>query len=243
MEIIPAIDIIGGKCVRLSQGDYAQKTVYAEDPVEVAKAFEGAGIRRLHLVDLDGAKAHTIQNIKVLERICSYTSLWVDFGGGVQSNDDLQAALNAGAKQITAGSLAIKNPSLVLEWFQTYGADTIILGTDVLQNGQGTWTLRINGWQTDSGKSIDAFLESFDGKAKYLISTDVSKDGLLQGPSFALYDYLKRHFPETKVIASGGVASLEDLVKLKESGIYGAIVGKAFYEGRISLAELASFQA
>jgi phosphoribosylformimino-5-aminoimidazole carboxamide ribotide isomerase len=243
MEIIPAIDIIDGKCVRLSQGDYKQKTVYAEDPLEVAKAFEGAGIRRLHLVDLDGAKAHTIQNIAVLERICTHTSLWVDFGGGVQSNGDLQAALNAGAKQITAGSLAIKNPSLVREWFETYGAETIILGTDVMQNELGTWTLRINGWQTDSGMSLSTFLDGFGGKAKYVISTDVSKDGLLQGPSFALYDYLSAHFPQTNVIASGGVASMADLIQLKEAGVYGAIVGKAFYEGRISLAELAAFQS
>lgn len=236
-QIIPAIDLIEGQCVRLTQGDYAQKKVYSSDPLEVAKAFEGAGIKRLHLVDLDGAKAKKIVNVHILEKIAKGTSLHIDFGGGVQTNEMIDLAFSAGASQITAGSIAIKNPDMVAAWLQKYGADKIIVGADV-QNEQ----IAVSGWQENSNISIFDFLADYENAgARYIISTDVAKDGLLQGPSFDLYKKIQSLFPNLNIIASGGVASLDDLIKLKEMNLFGVIVGKAFYEGRITLNEMVSF--
>lgn len=236
-QIIPAIDIIGGQCVRLTQGDYGQKKIYNNDPLEVAKAFEDAGITRLHLVDLDGAKEKKIVNIKVLERIATSTRLHIDFGGGVQSDEMIDLAFSAGAKQITAGSIAVKNPELVISWFEKYGADRIILGADA-RNEQ----IAVSGWQENSNVSIYDFLADYAKKgAKYIISTDVAKDGLLQGPSFELYENIQKKQPNLQVIASGGVSAMEDLEKLREMNLFGVIVGKAFYEGKITLKQLAQF--
>ena len=238
-QLIPAIDLINGQCVRLTQGDYGQKTVYSEDPLEIAKAFEGAGIQRLHLVDLDGAKAKKIVNAAVLERIASNTSLHIDFGGGVQSDEMIDTAFSAGAAQITAGSIAVRNPALVCEWLQKYGSEKIILGADAQDE-----MIAVSGWQENSNISIFDFLKDYTAKgAKYVISTDVAKDGLLQGPSFDLYEKIHASSPSLSVIASGGVACMEDLVRLREMNLFGVIVGKAFYEGRISLADLAKFSA
>lgn len=237
MHIIPAIDIIDGKCVRLTQGDYNQKKEYASDPLEVAKAFENAGLKRLHVVDLDGAKASKIVNGKTLQSITKNTNLHVDFGGGVKSSEAIEEAFEAGAAQITAGSIAVKNQALVKEWLQHFGPEKIILGADV-KDGE----IRTHGWQEGSGLNIFSFLEEYlKAGAQYVICTDVSKDGLLQGPSFELYGEIMEKFPEIKLIASGGVSCLEDLKRLNEQGVYGTIVGKAFYEGKISLEELASF--
>jgi phosphoribosylformimino-5-aminoimidazole carboxamide ribotide isomerase len=236
-QLIPAIDIINGQCVRLTQGDYAQKKVYSSDPLEVAKAFEGAGIQRLHVVDLDGAKAKTIVNAAVLERIAKGTNLHVDFGGGVQSDEMVDLAFSAGAAQITAGSIAVQNPELVKAWFAKYGADRIILGADA-QHEQ----IAVAGWQENSEISIYDFLADYEkAGARYVISTDVAKDGLLQGPSFPLYEKIQTKTPSLHIIASGGVASLQDLEDLRAMKLFGVIVGKAFYEGRISLEELATF--
>lgn len=236
-QIIPAIDVIGGQCVRLTQGDYGQKSVYHNDPLEIAKAFEGAGITRLHLVDLDGAKEKKIVNHKVLERIASQTKLHVDFGGGVQSNEMIDLAFSLGAKQITAGSIAVKNPELVISWFEKYGADKIILGADA-KNEQ----IAVSGWQENSNLSVYDFVSDYVQKgAKYIISTDVAKDGLLQGPSFDLYKNLQKQNSGLNIIASGGVSNLEDLQQLKAMNLFGVIVGKAFYEGKITLEQLAQF--
>jgi len=236
-QIIPAIDVIGGQCVRLTQGDYGQKSVYHNDPLEIAKAFEGAGISRLHLVDLDGAKEKKIVNHKVLERIATQTNLHIDFGGGVQSNEMIDLAFSVGAKQITAGSIAVKNPELVLSWFEKYGADKIILGADA-KNEQ----IAVSGWQENSNLSVYDFVSDYVQKgAKYIISTDVAKDGLLQGPSFDLYKNLQKQNSGLNIIASGGVSNLEDLQQLKAMNLFGVIVGKAFYEGKITLEQLAQF--
>ncbi|MEY4383467.1 MAG: 1-(5-phosphoribosyl)-5-((5-phosphoribosylamino)methylideneamino)imidazole-4-carboxamideisomerase [Bacteroidota bacterium] len=236
-QIIPAIDIIGGQCVRLTQGDYGQKKVYHNDPLEVAKAFEGAGIQRLHLVDLDGAKEKRIVNQKVLERIANGTRLHIDFGGGVQSDEMIDMAFSSGAKQITAGSIAVKNPDLVISWFEKYGSDRIILGADA-KNEQ----IAVSGWQENSNISIYTFLNDYVQKgAKYIISTDVAKDGLLQGPSFDLYANIQSKQPDLHIIASGGVSCMEDLEQLRDMNLFGVIVGKAFYEGKITLEQLAQF--
>ena len=237
MKIIPAIDIINGKAVRLTQGDYNQKKEYANNPAEVAKTFEDAGIRHLHLVDLDGAKAQKPANLSILGTISASTTLKVDFGGGVKSNESLDAVLSAGAQQVTAGSIAVKNKPLVKEWLKTFGSDKIILGADVMNK-----KIAISGWQEDSEIDLFAFLEEYvDAGAQYCICTDVSKDGLLQGPSFDLYAEIQTRFPQLKLIASGGVSCLEDLEKLAEMKVYGTIVGKAYYEGRITLEQLAQF--
>lgn len=238
LEIIPAIDLIDGQCVRLTQGDYQQKKVYHNDPVAMAQEFEAAGINRLHLVDLDGAKARRVINLEVLKKIAQATNLTIDFGGGVQSEEDLKKVLGAGASQVTAGSLAVKQPELVASWLERYGAERIILGADVL-NGN----IAIHGWQEESTQPIEQFLESYTQKGvQYCICTDVSKDGLLQGTSLALYQELRLQFPDLKLIASGGVRSMEELVALEKMGCYGVIIGKALYEGHISLAELSRFQ-
>lgn len=235
MEIIPAIDIIDGKCVRLTKGDYNQVKQYAEDPVKVAQDFERAGIRRLHVVDLDGAKARHVVNIKTLRSIAEATSLEIDFGGGVKTRQDLDSVLEAGAKQVTAGSIAASNKEEVKHWIDEYGADKIILGADVLDE-----KVMVSGWQKSSGENLFDFLKFYSELGvQYVICTDISKDGVLQGPSFELYEKVQKRFPELKLIASGGVSGKEDLIRLKEMDLYGAIVGKAFYEGRLSLEELA----
>jgi phosphoribosylformimino-5-aminoimidazole carboxamide ribotide isomerase len=237
MHIIPAIDIIDGKCVRLTQGDYNQKKEYASDPLLVAQAFEAAGIKKLHVVDLDGAKASKIVNQATLERIAKNTTLEVDFGGGIKSDASIELAFDSGAKQITAGSIAASNKPLVQDWIKKYSAERIIIGADVMNN-----EIRTHGWQQGSGLNIFDFLEDYVAAgAIYVICTDVSKDGLLQGPSFELYKELMQRFPSLKLIASGGVSCMDDLIQLEAMGVYGTIVGKAYYEKRITLVELASF--
>lgn len=239
MYIIPAIDIIEGKCVRLTQGDYSQKIVYNENPVEVAKMFEDAGIKRLHLVDLDGAKQKKIVNAKVLESIATKTNLHIDFGGGVQSDEDISLAFDCGAKQITGGSIAIKNPDLFESWLKSYGSEKIILGADARNE-----KISVSGWEEETSIWIYDFLEKWiDKGVKYTISTDVAKDGLLQGTSVELYKKMKGQFSELQIIASGGVSNMKDIEDLVELNIFGVIVGKAIYEGRISLKEIEKFMA
>jgi phosphoribosylformimino-5-aminoimidazole carboxamide ribotide isomerase len=238
MHIIPAIDLIGGNCVRLTQGDYEQVKEYNSDPLAVARQYEEAGLKRLHLVDLDGARQKKIVNLPVLERIAGQTNLHVDFGGGVQSDEDLKAAFDAGAKQITGGSIAVRNPKLFEQWIATWGPERIILGADV--RGR---EIAISGWQEGGGVELMPFLRRYVALGiQYVVCTDVSKDGLLQGPSFQLYKDILTEFPELKLIASGGVATLNDLHQLRGLGCWGCIVGKAIYEGRISVAELAGFE-
>ncbi len=237
MQIIPAIDIIDGKCVRLKQGDYAQKTVYEAQPLEAAKRFEAAGLRRLHLVDLDGAKQRKIVNYKVLEKIASQTKLHIDFGGGVQSEADVRLAFECGAKQITGGSIAVRNPEIFETWIEIFGAERIILGADVRDE-----KIAIGAWEETSQQDLWSFLDHYVQKGiRYVVCTDVSKDGLLQGTSVDLYVKIRQKFPDLALIASGGVSDLADLETLKEMNIWGAIVGKALYEGRISLESLLSF--
>ena len=234
LQIIPAIDIIEGKCVRLTQGDYSQKKTYNENPLEVAKMFEDAGIKRLHLVDLDGAKEKKIVNAKVLETIASKTNLHIDFGGGVQSEADIRIAFDCGAKQVTGGSIAIKNPDLFEYWIQTYGSEAIILGADARNE-----KIAVSGWEEETSVWVYDFVGEWIAKGiKYTISTDVAKDGLLQGPSVDLYKNMQEQFPKLKVIASGGVSSMDDLEELAELNIFGVIVGKAIYENRISLKDI-----
>lgn len=234
MYLIPAIDIIDGKCVRLTQGDYEQQKVYNEDPLEVAKAYEAHGLKRLHLVDLDGARASRIINHKVLERIATHTNLWIDFGGGLKSDDDLRIAFECGARQVTGGTVAVKQPDLFLGWLEKYGNERIILGADVKEG-----KIAVSGWKEQSELELFAFLEDYLAKGvQYAICTDVSKDGLLQGSALELYTRIRERFPELKLIASGGVTTLEEIEKLRELGCFGAIIGKAIYEGKISLKEL-----
>ncbi|HSZ24521.1 MAG TPA: 1-(5-phosphoribosyl)-5-[(5-phosphoribosylamino)methylideneamino]imidazole-4-carboxamide isomerase [Cytophagaceae bacterium] len=238
IELIPAIDLIDGKCIRLTQGDYNKKTIYNENPLEVAKQIEGAGIKRLHLVDLDGAKQKKIVNQKVLETISSATSLHIDFGGGLQSDKDLEIAFNSGAKQITGGSIAVKNSELFSKWISQFGSEKIILGADC-KSGM----IAISGWQETTEISIFKLIEDYIRKGiEYCICTDVAKDGLLQGPSFDLYKEIQTKFPSLKLIASGGVSNIEDVKKLNDMGVYGVIIGKAFYEGKIKLDELSKLR-
>jgi phosphoribosylformimino-5-aminoimidazole carboxamide ribotide isomerase len=237
MFVIPAIDIIGGRCVRLSQGDYQQKIEYHDNPVEMAKRFEGAGLRRLHLVDLDGAKAKKIMNGAVLQEICTETSLHVDFGGGVQSEEELQKAFAYGAKQVTGGSIAVKNPTFFADWILRYGADKIILGADAKDK-----KIAVSGWEENTSLDLIPFIQRYvDQGICEVICTDVAKDGLLQGPSFALYAEILQAIPQLKLIASGGVSCYKDLEDLQKLGVYATIVGKAYYEGKLTLQELASF--
>jgi phosphoribosylformimino-5-aminoimidazole carboxamide ribotide isomerase len=237
MIVIPAIDIIDGKCVRLTQGDYAQKTVYNEDPLEVAKEFEAAGLKRLHLVDLDGAKAGAVKNWKVLESIAANTNLIIDFGGGIKKEEDLQVVFGAGAAMATIGSLAVKDEALFAEWITRFGADQFLLGADVKEE-----KIAVGGWLETTDIDIYSFIDKY---VKYgidqLFCTDVSKDGLLQGPSLTLYENIINRFPGLHFIASGGVASMDDLHALHKIGCSGVIVGKAIYEGRIALEELKYF--
>lgn len=234
MQIIPAIDIIGGKCVRLTQGDYGQKKEYHDSPLVMAKRFEDAGIKRLHLVDLDGAKAKRIVNHEVLKTLASETSLQIDFGGGVQSDEDIELAFELGAYQVTGGSVAIKNPILFDSWVKKYKGERIILGADAKDR-----KIAISGWEeTTSVDLIDFIKDHCANGIQYVICTDVAKDGLLQGPSLELYRDILTEIPGINLIASGGVASIRDLEELQKLGVYGAIVGKAYYEGKISLEEL-----
>jgi phosphoribosylformimino-5-aminoimidazole carboxamide ribotide isomerase len=237
IEIIPAIDLIDAKCVRLSQGDYNQKTVYNENPLEVAKMFEDAGIKRLHLVDLDGAKAKHIVNYKVLETIAAKTSLVIDFGGGLKSDEDLRIAFESGAQMVTGGSIAVKDRETFLHWIETYGAEKIILGADAKDK-----KIAMSGWQEVSELPILDFIESYTERGiQKVISTDIARDGMLTGPSVELYKEIMERFTQLELIASGGIASMKDIYELNEMGIPGVITGKAIYEGRISLNEISKF--
>ncbi len=234
MQIIPAIDIIDGKCVRLTQGDYARKKVYNEDPLEVAKQFAGAGIERLHLVDLDGAKASRIINYKVLEKIATKTDLHIDFGGGLKSDEDVRIAFNSGARQVTGGTIAVKNPELFASWLAQYGSEKIILGADAKDR-----KIAVSGWQEASELNLLAFLKDYTAKGiQYSVCTDIAKDGLLQGSSVDLYREILGEIPDLKLIASGGVTTMAELVELRDIGCYGAIVGKALYEGHLTVEEV-----
>lgn len=233
-HIIPAIDIIEGKCVRLTQGDYGQKKIYNEHPLDVAMEFEDAGLTRLHLVDLDGAKAKKVINWKVLETIATKTKLHVDFGGGVQSEDDLRVVFESGAKQITGGSIAVKNPDVFEKWLSTYGGDKIILGADARNE-----RVAVSGWEEGTELWVYDFVQKWVEKgAKYTISTDVAKDGLLEGPCFELYRNMQDQCPGIQIIASGGVSNLGDIEILADMKLFGVIIGKAIYEGKVTLAEL-----
>lgn len=237
MQIIPAIDIIDGKCVRLTQGDYAQKTIYNENPLEVALEFESIGITRLHLVDLDGAKLGKVVNYKVLEKIASKTKLSIDFGGGIKTNDDIETVFNYGAHLATIGSMAVKNKELFFSWVKKYGAEKLFLGADVKHE-----KIAIGGWLETTNVSIYDFIEENLKKGvKNVFCTDISKDGLLQGPSIDLYKNILSKFPSLNLTASGGVSKLDDLEELKNIGCSSAIVGKAIYEGRITMNELKTF--
>lgn len=237
IEIIPAIDIIDGKCVRLVQGDYEKKTVYNEDPLEVAKMFEAHGIRRLHLVDLDGAKAHHIVNYKVLERLATRTTLIIDFGGGLKSGADLEIAFESGAQMITGGSIAVTDRDLFLSWIKKYGPEKIILGADAKNR-----KISINGWQEEGGADLLPFVSEYRQQGvEKIITTDIAKDGMLEGPAIALYQEMLASIPGIFLIASGGVSHIRDVEALEAAGIPAVIVGKAIYEGRIKLPEFAPF--
>ena len=237
IEIIPAIDIIDGKCVRLSQGDYDSKKVYNENPVEVAKEFEANGIRRLHVVDLDGAASHHVVNYRTLEQIAARTSLIIDFGGGVKSDEDLIIAFESGAEMITGGSIAVKNPELFCRWIDKYGSEKIILGADVKDH-----KIAVNGWKDESACDLFPFLKEYIHKGiEKVICTDISRDGMLQGPAIGLYKEIRDALPFIYIIASGGVSSIEDIEKLAEAGIPAVIFGKAIYEGKIDLKDLLRF--
>lgn len=237
MRIIPAIDIIEGKCVRLSKGDYNSKKIYNENPLEVAKQFESHGIQYLHLVDLDGAKSNQIINYKVLESIASKTSLKIDFGGGLKSHKDVEIAFNSGADQITGGSIAVKNPEVFKTWVQQYGSNTIILGADAKNE-----KIAVSGWQEESDEYLIPFIQKYQNEGvNYVICTDISKDGMLEGPSFTLYKQILSETENLKLIASGGVATFDDIPKLAEIGCEGTIIGKAIYENRISLKQLENY--
>ena len=232
MRIIPAIDIINGKCVRLSQGNYAQIKTYNENPLEVAKAFEDKGFEYLHLVDLDGAKSSHIVNYKVLYKIANQTKLKIDFGGGINENNDIQIAFDNGANQVTGGSISIKHPEIFIEWLNLYGADKIILGADCLNRKIAT-----NGWQQKSNIDVIDLIKNYEGKnIQYVISTDISKDGMMQGPAIELYQEIMAK-TQVNLIASGGISSLNYIKILKEIGCEGIIIGKAIYEGKININE------
>ena len=237
IELIPAIDLIDGKCVRLSQGDYGRSTVYNEDPLEVALEFEAHGLHRLHLVDLDGAKANHIVNWRVLERIASKTSLVIDFGGGLKSDSDLDIAFNSGAQMVTGGSVAVKNPDLFTGWINRYGPEKIILGADV-NDGK----IAVSGWLENTDIEWTDFIDAYRKKGIVkVISTDIARDGMLQGPATDLYRTMLEQFPNLFLIASGGVSSIADIDRLEEAGVPAVIFGKAIYEGRIQLRDLIRF--
>ena len=233
IELIPAIDIIGGQCVRLTKGDYDQKTVYGE-PLEMAREFEKAGIKRLHMVDLDGAKSKHIVNSHVLKQIAAETNLEIDFGGGIKSHEDIDTAFESGAQMVTVGSVAVTNPQLFTWWLQKYGPDRMILGADV-RNGK----ISINGWKEDSTEDLLPFLKKYvDAGVKSVLCTEISKDGTLSGPAIDLYKEIMAAYPELHLIASGGVSSIDDIKALDKAGIPSVVFGKAIYEGKINLNEL-----
>ena len=234
MRIIPAIDIIGGKCVRLSKGDYATQKTYSENPLDMAKQFEDFGVKYLHVVDLDGAKAKQIINYKTLELLATKTNLIFDFGGGIKSEEDVKIAFNSGAKQITVGSIAAQNPILMLDWLQKYGSEKIILGADCKDRKIAT-----NGWLESSGVDVVSFIQEYEKNGiLYNIVTDIEKDGMLAGPAFELYSEILAETNQIKLIASGGITTIDDVIKLSEMGCEGAIIGKAIYEGTINLKDL-----
>lgn len=233
MKIIPAIDIIDGKCVRLAKGDYTTKKIYNENPVEVAKEFEDNGIKYLHLVDLDGAKSQKIVNEKVIENIANQTNLVIDFGGGIRSEEDLNKAFNSGASKVTLGSIAVSNPELSLNWLEKYGVEKIILGADCLDR-----KIKTSGWLQNSEKDVLTFIKHYQSKGfKEVVCTDISKDGMLEGPSTDLYQEILKIL-DIELIASGGISRIEEVKLMKEIGCAGTIIGKAIYEGKISLEEL-----
>lgn len=237
IELIPAIDIIDGKCVRLSQGDYNTRKVYNENPLEVAKEFEANGIRRLHVVDLDGAKSSHVVNYRILDMIASRTSLIIDFGGGIKTDEDLLIAFENGAQMVTLGSIAVKKPDLFKKWLQQYGSGKIILGADVKDNH-----ISINGWKEESQQELIPFLTDYTNEGvRKVLCTDISRDGMLQGPSIELYKRMMKEFPEMHLIASGGVSCLQDIIDLDEARIPAVVFGKALYEGRITLKDLNRF--
>ncbi len=234
IELIPAIDIIGGQCVRLTKGDYDTKKVYNEDPVSVAKEFEQYGIKRLHVVDLDGARSKHIVNDAVLRRITAETNLVVDFGGGIKTDEDIEKAIDAGASMVTIGSIAVTDPERSFEWLHRYGAERIVLGADV-RNGK----ISINGWKEDSEEDLIPFLKKYlDEGVRNVLCTEISKDGMLQGPAIELYKEVMKAYPTCHLIASGGVSSKQDIEDLEKAGIPAVVFGKAIYEGRIKLSEL-----
>jgi phosphoribosylformimino-5-aminoimidazole carboxamide ribotide isomerase len=238
MRIIPAIDIIDGKCVRLTQGDYAQKKVYNEDPLEVAKAFQDAGLTYLHLVDLDGAKAGKVVNWKVVDTITKNTTLIVDFGGGIKTDDEIKKLFDSGIRQVNLGSIAVKDKQKVIGWTETFGADKIILSADVKDE-----FIAIHGWQQNSTLHIDTFIADYTAQGiTYITCTDISTDGTLKGPNINLYKRLLQKFPSIKLVASGGVGSLNDVVALKATHVDGVIIGKAIYEQKIEIEQLSTFR-
>jgi phosphoribosylformimino-5-aminoimidazole carboxamide ribotide isomerase len=237
MRIIPAIDIIDGKCVRLSKGDYETKIIYNENPLEVAKSFEAHGIEYLHLVDLDGAKSSKIVNYKILEQIATQTSLQIDFGGGLKSDEDLKIAFESGANQITGGSIAVKNRAIFEKWISEYGSDKIILGADAKNE-----KIAVSGWLENSNEDLIPFIQDYQLKGiQYVICTDIAKDGMLEGPSFDLYAKILSEAKGIKLIASGGISTFDELPKLAELGCEGTIIGKAIYEGRITMKQLENY--
>ena len=234
IELIPAIDIIGGQCVRLTKGDYDQKTVYRDSPAEVAKEFEQIGFKRLHVVDLDGAKSKHIVNSEVLRRVTTDTQLVVDFGGGIKTDEDIEKAFAAGASMVTIGSIAVTDPDLFMGWLEKYGAEHIILGADV-RHGK----ISINGWKEDSAEDLLPFLKKYvDAGVKNVLCTEISKDGTLTGPAIELYQSIMAAYPGLHLIASGGVSSIDDIKALEAAGIPAVVFGKAIYEGKINLNEL-----
>lgn len=234
IELIPAIDLIGGQCVRLTKGDYDCRKVYSDNPVEVAHHFEKIGFKRLHIVDLDGAKSKHVVNIDVLRAITSQTSLCIDFGGGIKTDDDLKKVFDAGADMVTVGSVAVTEPMLFMRWLETYGADKLILGADV-RHGR----VSINGWMEDSSEELLSFLKKYvDMGVQNVLCTEISKDGTMQGPATNLYRQIMEAYPQLHLIASGGVSCNEDIKELEANGIPSVVFGKAFYEGKIRIEEL-----
>ncbi len=237
MDLIPAIDLIDGKCVRLSKGDYSKKIVYSNYPVEVAKSFEGSGIKRLHIVDLDGAGGKSFSNLKTLENIAIQTSLVIDFGGGLKSTDNVFAVFNAGASMINVGSVIVKDPELFAQWILNFGPEKFLPGADVLDK-----KIKIHGWKEETGIDVFDFIQNLITLGlETIFCTDISKDGMLMGPSVDLYKDILLQFPSLKLIASGGVSSYDDLLVLNEAGCDGAIIGKAFYEEKITLKQMEIF--
>ncbi len=237
MEIIPAIDVIDSKCVRLTKGDFERKIIYNERPLEVAKSFEGVGIKRLHIVDLDGANLQPLKNLKTLENVSKNTSLIIDFGGGLKTTQDIQSVFNAGASMVSVGSITVKNPELFSQWIYDFGADKFLPGADVLQK-----KIKIHGWKEDTGIDVFDFIKEMISKGiNQVFCTDISKDGMMEGPSIALYKEIISKFPSLHFIASGGISSFDDLLNLEEIGCTGAIVGKAIYEEKITLQQIEDF--